>query len=181
MLPFCWFLVRHAVRFGLHGESDWFFLPCGREAPPSSGVWDASPAWGRGGLLGAAPLLGPLCTPPGTPPKKGFQHSSCGEGNATIAAGASFPRYAHSGDLPPRRVNARVRFRSGWNPFQPNTADTLPEKDIALHRFQGISKISIITNLTDSGRKAWYLGVTLACEHSALNSTASRQRNCESE
>ncbi|SBV99255.1 hypothetical protein KM92DES2_11180 [uncultured Desulfovibrio sp.] len=88
-------------------------LPCGHLVSPSGGVWDASPAWGRGDLLGAAPLLGPLCTPPGTPPKKGFQHSSCGEGNATIAAGASFPRYARSGDLPPRRVNARVRFRSG--------------------------------------------------------------------
>ena len=46
---------------------------------PSGEVWDAcaacdfaSPAWGKGGLLGATPLLGPLCTPPGTPLKKAF-------------------------------------------------------------------------------------------------------------
>ena len=45
-------------------------------------------------------------------------------------------------------------FALDVNLFQPNTADTLPEKGMALHRFQGISKISIITNLTDSGRKA---------------------------
>ena len=45
-------------------------------------------------------------------------------------------------------------FALNVNPFQPNTADTLPEKDMALHRFQGISKISIITGLTDPGRNA---------------------------
>ena len=33
-----------------------------------------------GGLLGAAPLLDPLCTPPGTPPKKDFQLPWDGEG-----------------------------------------------------------------------------------------------------
>ena len=42
--------------------------------------WDACPAWGKGGLLGAAPLLGPLCTPPGAPPKKDFQLPMGGEG-----------------------------------------------------------------------------------------------------
>ena len=54
-------------------------MPFGYDIPPSGGVWDACaarvfafPAWGKGGLLGAAPLLGPLCTPPGTPPKKAF-------------------------------------------------------------------------------------------------------------
>jgi len=45
-------------------------------------------------------------------------------------------------------------FALDVNLFQPNTADTLPEKGMALHRFQGISKISIITNLTDPGRNA---------------------------
>jgi len=44
-------------------------------------------------------------------------------------------------------------FALDVNLFQPNTADTLPEKDMALHRFQVISKISIITYLTDPGRK----------------------------
>ena len=40
----------------------------------------ASPARGKGGLLGAAPLLDPLCTPPGTPPKKDFQFPKGSEG-----------------------------------------------------------------------------------------------------
>ncbi|MPL57229.1 hypothetical protein SDC9_02728 [bioreactor metagenome] len=62
----------------------------------------------------------PLASPRSTP-KERFQFPSGTEGNAAIAAGASFPRCAHSGDLPPRRVNARVRFRFGWFPFQPNT------------------------------------------------------------
>ena len=74
-----------------------------------------------GGLLGAAPLLDPLCTPPGTPPKKGFQFPQSGEGNASYAAGASLTRSARSGDLPPRRVNAIARSRVGQTPFQPNT------------------------------------------------------------
>ena len=74
-------------------------LPCGNGFRPSGAVWDASlgvgaylfwaccpadaglrppalfgtpPGVGQGGLLGAAPLLGPLCTPPGTPPKRVF-------------------------------------------------------------------------------------------------------------
>ena len=47
--------------------------PCGLGVSPFGEVWDAFPAWGKGDLLGAAPLLGPLCTPPGTPPKRGFQ------------------------------------------------------------------------------------------------------------
>ena len=42
-----------------------------------------------------------------------------------MAAGASFPRSARSGDLPPRRVNARVRFRFECIPFQPNTVKKL--------------------------------------------------------
>ena len=107
-----------ACDFAQASRSEFFLLPFGLVIPPSGGVWDAcaacdfaSPAWGRGGLLGAAPLLGPLCTPPGTPPKKRFQFPSGNEGNASPAAGASFPRFARSGDLPPRRVYARVRFR----------------------------------------------------------------------
>ena len=64
-----------------------YFLPYGHWISPFGKVWDAcaacdfaSPARGKGGLLGAAPLLGPLCTPPGTPPKKCFQFSSSDEG-----------------------------------------------------------------------------------------------------
>ncbi len=99
-----------------------FFLPFGHGVSPSGGVWDACPARGKGGLLGAAPLLGPLCTPPGAPPKKRFQFSSGNEGNASPAAGASLPRCARSGDLPPRRVNARGGFRFDQHPLQPNTS-----------------------------------------------------------
>ena len=62
-------------------------LPFGYDISPSGKIGDAcaargfaSPAWGKGGLLGAAPLLGPLCTPPGTPPKKDFHHPWGGEG-----------------------------------------------------------------------------------------------------
>ncbi len=114
---------------------------------------DACAARGKAGpVMGLRPLLGPPCIPPEAPPRA-FSNSAKRRGHAARAAGASFPRSTRSGDLPPRRVNARVHFRSGWNPFQPTTADRLPEKDMALHRFQGISRISIITNLTDSGRK----------------------------
>ena len=65
----------------------------------------------RGRLWGYAPFSAPLASPPKHPLRRVFQISSCGEGNATIATGASFPRFARSGDLPPRRVNARGRFR----------------------------------------------------------------------
>ncbi len=55
-------------------------LPCGHGDSPSGEAWDACPAWGKGGLLGAAPLLGPLCTPPGAPPKRSFQFPLGSEG-----------------------------------------------------------------------------------------------------
>ena len=64
-----------------------------------------------GAGYGASPPSRPPLHPPRSTPKEGFQLSLCYEGNAAIAAGASFPRCAHSGDLPPRRVNARERFR----------------------------------------------------------------------
>ena len=70
--------------------------------------------------MGLRPLLGPPCIPPEAPPKKGFQLPQNGEGNAAIATGASFPRSARSGDLPPRRVNARVRFRFGLESVSAN-------------------------------------------------------------
>ena len=76
--------------------------------------------WGR--LWGYAPFSAPLASPPKHPLRRAFQISSCGEGNAAIASGASFPRYARSGDLPPRRVNARGGFRFDQHPLQPNTS-----------------------------------------------------------
>ena len=98
-----------------------FFLPFGHLVSPSGEVLDACAARSKAGpVMGLRPLLGPPCIPPEAPPKKSFQLPLNGEGNAAIAAGASFPRCAQSGDLPPRRVNARVRFRFGQNPFQPN-------------------------------------------------------------
>ena len=62
----------------------------------------------------------PLASPPKHPQRK-FSDSLERRGHAARAAGASFPRCARSGDLPPRRVNAIVRFRLGQNPLQPIT------------------------------------------------------------
>ena len=63
----------------------------------------------------------PLASPQSTP-VRAFSTSLAWRGPASCAAGASLTRCAHSGNLPPRRINARFRFRSGQNPFQPNTA-----------------------------------------------------------
>ena len=65
-------------------ENPSFLLPFGREFSPSGDVWDASPAWGKGGLLGAAPLLDPLCTPPGAPPERAFHFPQNGEGTRLL-------------------------------------------------------------------------------------------------
>ncbi|SBV92706.1 hypothetical protein KM92DES2_10303 [uncultured Desulfovibrio sp.] len=84
----------------------------GHDISPSGEILEACAARGKAGpVMGLRPLRGPPCIPPRSTPKEGFQLSLCYEGNAAIAAGASFPRCAHSGDLPPRRVNARERFR----------------------------------------------------------------------
>ena len=74
--------------------------------------------WGR--LWGYAPFSAPLASPPKHPLRK-FSIATGWRGHASCAAGASFSRYARSGDLPPRRVNARERFRSDQSPLQPNT------------------------------------------------------------
>ena len=122
-----WLMLR-PVFFCALGR--FFYLPCGHESFAVRRSWDACaardfafPAWGKGGLLGAVPLLGPLCTPPGTPRWEKSSISSGRRGHASCAVGASFPRGARSGDLPPRRVNARGRLRFGWGPFQPNTTN----------------------------------------------------------
>ena len=128
-----------------------FLLPFGHCASPSGGAWDAFAArdfacaacvfccpsgtalrppaelgtpvrraarWGR--LWGYAPFSAPLASPPKHPLRK-FSIAIGWRGHASCAAGASLPRCARSGDLPPRRVNARERFRSDQSPLQPNT------------------------------------------------------------
>ena len=62
----------------------------------------------------------PLALPP-EHPLRGSSASLVLRGHEARAAGASFPRCAQSGDLPPRRVNAIVRFHFGQNPLQRNT------------------------------------------------------------
>ena len=87
--------------------------------------WDACAARGKAGpVMGLRPLLGPPCIPPEAPPR-GFSTSIAPRGRRVFAAGASFSRSARSGDLPPRRVNARVRSRFDQYPLQPNTIDTV--------------------------------------------------------
>ena len=90
----------------------------------------------RGRLWGYAPFSAPLASPPRSTPKEGLSTSLACEGNAAIAAGASLTRYARSGDLPPRRVNARVRFRFGQTPFQPTTIDAIAGSRNAFVPFQ---------------------------------------------
>ena len=114
--------ARRAARRGRYG-ADIFVAVRARHSAPAS-LWDASPAVGKGGLLGAAPFLGPLCIPQEHPLRRPTTFINW-RGHATRAAGASFPRFARSGDLPPRRVNARFRFRVGQNPLQPNTNSKL--------------------------------------------------------
>ena len=103
------------------GEHLSALLPFGYGISPSGE--DGTPVrraarWGR--LWGCAPFAAPLASPP-KHPRRGLSASLVLRGHAARAAGASFPRYAQSGDLPPRRVNAIVRFRFGQNPLQPNT------------------------------------------------------------
>ena len=66
-----------------------------------------------GACYGATPPSRPPLHPPRSTPKRNLQLPQYGEGNAAVAPGASFPRYARSGDLPPRRVNARWRICFG--------------------------------------------------------------------
>ena len=107
-------------------------LPCGHCISPSGEVWDACAARGKvGPVMGLRPLLGPPCIPPEAPPRA-LSITTGWRGHASYAAGASLTRCTRSGDLPPRRVNARVRFRSGQNPLQPNTAENLMVKKYSL-------------------------------------------------
>jgi hypothetical protein len=62
------------------------------------------------GRVGGANTPAPLASPP-KHPLRAFSIAAKRRGHASCAAGASLPRCARSGDLPPRRVNARVRFR----------------------------------------------------------------------
>ena len=67
--------------------------------------------WGR--LWGYAPFAAPLASPP-KHPLRGLSTSLAWRGQRGLAAGASLARCSRSGDLPPRRVNARIHFRFEW-------------------------------------------------------------------
>ena len=109
------------------------FLPFGHRISPSGEIWDACAARGKvGPVMGLRPLRGPPLHSPRSTPKEGFQFPSGGEGNASLAAGASLTPCARSGDLPPRRLNAIVRFRFVQSPLQPNTAENLMVKKYSL-------------------------------------------------
>ena len=126
-----------ACDFAQASRSEFFLLPFGHWIPSSGGAWDACAARSKAGpVMGLRPLLGPPCIPPRSTPKEGLSTSLACEGNAAIAAGASLTRYARSGDLPPRRVNARVRFRFGQTPFQPTTIDAIAGSRNAFVPFQ---------------------------------------------
>ena len=77
-----------------------------------------------GAGYGATPPSRPPLHPPRSTPLK-FSASAKRRGQRVFAAGASFPRSARSGDLPPRRVNARVRSRFDQYPLQPTPLSTL--------------------------------------------------------
>ena len=74
------------------------------------------------GRVGCTNTLAPLASPPKHPLREVFSFLGV-RGHASCAAGASLTRCARSGDLPPRRVNARVRFRFDQSPFQPDTTN----------------------------------------------------------
>ena len=95
--------------------------------------------------MGLRPLLGPPCISPEAPPKKGFQLPQNSEGNAAIAAGASLTRCVRSGDLPPRRVNARGRFHFDQYPLQPNPTGLTVRLGSALSSFPVASGVSVTT------------------------------------
>ncbi len=96
-------------------------LPCGRGIAHLRRCLERLPGAGqRGPVRGCAPPRPPLHSPRNTP-KEEPSTSAKRRGHASYAAGASLPRSTRSGDLPPRRVNAIVHFRSDQMPFQPNT------------------------------------------------------------
>ena len=67
----------------------------------------------------------PLASPPRSTPL-GEVFNSCGVARARGSSCGSFlPSRARSGDLPPRRVNARVGLCFGWIQFQPKIAGEL--------------------------------------------------------
>ena len=100
----------------------------------------------RGRLWGYAPFSAPLASPPKHPLRK-FSIAIGWRGHASCAAGASLPRCARSGDLPPRRVNAIVRFRSDQSPLQPKYRRYFCMFRAWRSPFSVTSKILIITRL----------------------------------
>ena len=80
--------------------------PCGHEGFFFDVVWAAFAAGGRGGLLGAAPLRGPLCTPPGAPAGLSLFHRLSRAARLLLRELPSL----RSGDLPPRRATPSATF-----------------------------------------------------------------------
>ena len=76
---------------------------------------------------GQGPSSPPLHSPRSTP--LSYQLPQYSEGNAAIAAGVSLARCARSGDLPPRRVNARVHAALNLSLFQPITIDFIATRE----------------------------------------------------
>ena len=76
---------------------------------PISFIWAACAAGGRRGLLGAVPLRGPFCTPPGRPPEA-FQ--SFTPARAARLLLRELPRCARRSPSAPR--NASERFCLEW-------------------------------------------------------------------
>ena len=85
-----------------------------------------------GAGYGAAPPSRPPLHPPRSTPQEGFQLPQKGEGDASFAPGASLPRSARSGDLPPRRVMPNSAFALNRTPFQPDTFGFLQFEGSAL-------------------------------------------------
>ena len=80
--------------------------PCGRGGFFFDVDWAAFAAGGRGGLLGAAPLRGPLCTPPGAPAGLSLFHRLSRAARLLLRELPSL----RSGDLPSRRATPSAIF-----------------------------------------------------------------------
>ena len=112
-IPGLLFFAALRALIGFFCPSGTAFRPPANFGPPTR----RAARWGR--LWGFAPSAAPLASPPEHPLRR-LSISSGWRGHASCAAGASLPRCARSGDLPPRRVNARVRLCYRQNPLQPN-------------------------------------------------------------
>ena len=118
--------------------------------------------WGR--LWGCAPFAAPLASPPKHPQRK-FSTSFRWRGHASYAAGASLSRYARSGDLPPRRVNAIPCFPFDQSPFQPTLIVSLRPKDFTKWKApitRGICHFAFRRPSSEAGRGVAFLKLARA-------------------